>query len=209
MYETPEPIIYQLKVVLLCISPMIWRRLLVCGESTITDLHYIIQISLGWSDDHLHQFRIHGKRYGVARIGGISFSDDPDTVRLKDLGFRINERFIYEYDFTDGWQHQIRVEAILAPEFHHCYPICIDGRRACPPEDCGGPWECMALRQRYSIGHIMIRLADIIENGGDIEDHHKEFYDLRYWLAAEHFDRKAANSRLYDHAHGKDVFMWV
>ena len=104
MYETPEPIIYQLKVVLLCISPMIWRRLLVCGESTITDLHYIIQISLGWSDDHLHQFRIHGKRYGVARIGGISFSDDPDTVRLKDLGFRINERFIYEYDFTDGWQ---------------------------------------------------------------------------------------------------------
>ena len=104
MYETPEPIIYQLKVVLLCISPMIWRRLLVCGESTITDLHYIIQISMGWSDDHLHQFRIHGKRYGVARIGGISFSDDPDTVRLKDLGFRINERFIYEYDFTDGWQ---------------------------------------------------------------------------------------------------------
>jgi len=56
MSETPEPIIYQLKVVLLDVSPMIWRRLLVCGDNTIADLHYILQISLGWSDDHLHRF---------------------------------------------------------------------------------------------------------------------------------------------------------
>ena len=93
---------------------MIWRRLLVCDDSTIADLHYIIQIAMGWSDDHLHQFRIHGKRYGIYRIGGISFSDDPNTVRLKDLGLRIKERFLYEYDFTDDWQHLIRVEDILA-----------------------------------------------------------------------------------------------
>jgi hypothetical protein len=73
----PEPVIYQLKVVLQGISPMIWHRLLVCGDSTIADLHYIIQIAMGWSGDHLHQFRIHGKRYGIARMGGISFSDDP------------------------------------------------------------------------------------------------------------------------------------
>ena len=73
----PEPVIYQLKVVLQGLSPMIWRRLLVCGDSTIADLHYIIQIAMGWSGDHLHQFRIHGKRYGIARMGGISFSDDP------------------------------------------------------------------------------------------------------------------------------------
>ena len=64
----------------------------------------------GWSDDHLHKFRIHGKRDGVAQIGGISFSDDPDAIRLNDFRFQINERFIYEYDFKDGWQHQIRVE---------------------------------------------------------------------------------------------------
>ena len=110
----PEPVIYQLKVVLQGISPMIWRRLLVCGDSTIADLHYIVQIAMGWFDDHLHQFRIHGKRYGITRMGGISFSDDPESVRLKDLGLRINERFVYEYDFTDAWQHQIRVETILA-----------------------------------------------------------------------------------------------
>ena len=209
MSETSEPIIYQLKVVLLDVSPMIWRRLLVYSTSTITDLHYILQISLGWSDDHLHRFRIHGKQYGIARMGGLSFSDDPETVRLKDFRFRINESFRYEYDFTDGWQHQIRVEAILAPEPHRRYPVCIDGRRSCPPEDCGGPWAFMALRQRYSLDHIMMRLADIIEDGGDIENHYEEVYDLRYWLAAERFDRKATNRRLYDHACGKDVFMWV
>jgi hypothetical protein len=56
--------------------------ILACGDSMIADLHYIVQIAMGWSDDHLHQFRIHGKRYGIARIGGISFRDDPDTVRL-------------------------------------------------------------------------------------------------------------------------------
>ena len=84
---------------------------------------------MGWSDYHLHQFRIHGKRYGICRIGGISFSDDPHTVRLKDLRLRINERFYYEYDFTDDWQHLIRVEATLAPEPHRHYPVCIDGRR--------------------------------------------------------------------------------
>ena len=208
MSETPEPIIYQLKVVLLDVSPMIWRRLLVCGDNTITDLHYILQISLGWSDDHLHRFRIHGKQYGIARMGGLSFSDDPETVRLKDFRFPINECFRYEYDFTDGWQHQIRVEAILAPEHHRRYPVCIDGRRSCPPEDCGGPWAFMALRQQYSMGHILMRLADITEEG-DIDDYYEEIQELRYWVAADRFDRKAANRRLYDHAHGKDVFMWV
>ena len=138
---TSAPVIYQLKVVLLGISPMIWRRLLVYGDCTITDPHYIVQIAMGWSDDHLHQFRIHGKRYGINRIGGIGFSDDPDTVRLEGFHFRINERFLYEYDFTDNWQHQVRVEEILTQGPYRCYPVCIDGRRACPPEDCGGSFK--------------------------------------------------------------------
>ncbi len=105
MSEIPEPTIYQLKVVLLGVGPMIWHRLLIHGDSTIADLHYIFQIAMGWSDDHLHQFRIHGKRYGIARIGGIWFSNDPDAVKLKDFRFRINERFSYKYDFTDEWRH--------------------------------------------------------------------------------------------------------
>jgi len=71
MPESPEPNIYQLRVVLLGISPIIWRRLLVRGDSTIADLHDILQITFGWSDDHLHRFLIHGKQYGVAYLGGM------------------------------------------------------------------------------------------------------------------------------------------
>ena len=208
MSGTPEPIIYQLKVVLLDVSPMIWSRLLVCGDSTVTDLHYIIQITMGWSDDHLNRFRIHGKQYGVCRLGGHTFSDDPDAVRLKDFRFRIDERFLYEYDFTDGWKHQIRVENILAHGDRRDYLVCTGGRRACPPEDCGGPLRFLALREHYSMGHILIRLAEIAEEG-DIDDYYEKIQEFRYWVAADRFDRKAANRRLYDHARGKDVFMWV
>lgn len=98
------PVVYQLKIVLLGISPMIWRRLLVCSDSTIADLYYTLQIALGWSDSHLHQFMIYGKRYGIAQIGGVWFSDDPTQVKLSEFGFRVQEKFLYEYDFGDNWQ---------------------------------------------------------------------------------------------------------
>jgi len=77
MPEPPEPSIYQLRAVLLGISPIIWRRLLVRGDSTIADLHVTLQTAFGWSDDHLHRFLIHGKQYGVAYLEGITFRDDP------------------------------------------------------------------------------------------------------------------------------------
>jgi hypothetical protein len=71
MSDSSEPVIYQLKVVLLGINPMIWRRLLVKSDRTIEDLHYILQIAMGWEDIHLHQFIIHGKQYGITQPGGI------------------------------------------------------------------------------------------------------------------------------------------
>ena len=108
MYEPPT--IYQLKVVLLGISPMIWRRLLVSGECTITDLHYIIQIAMGWADDHLNRFRIYGIEYGVYHEGGIVFSHNPNKVRLGDFQFRSSEKLLYEYDVTDRWRYYIRVD---------------------------------------------------------------------------------------------------
>ena len=208
MFETQEFSIYQLRLVLLGISPKIWRRLLVSSTSTIADLHYILQITMGWSDVHLHRFQIHGKQYGIARMGGLSFNDDPDTIRLKDFQFRINERFLYEYDFTDDWQHQVRIEAILDPNPRQKYPKCINGRRACPPEDCGGTRAFMALRQKYSIGHIMLRLLDIADGEEIKEDNYEELRDLQYWVNAERFDRKRANQRLDDYVHGDEVFMW-
>ena len=80
--EEKEVFVYQLRVWLREISPAIWRRLFVRSDSTIVDLHYTIQITMGWTDFHLHQFIIHGKRYGVSRVGGIWFADDPERLRL-------------------------------------------------------------------------------------------------------------------------------
>ena len=74
--------VYQLKVSLRDVSPLIWRRLLVTSETSIAHLHAILQIAMGWEDVHLHRFRIHGKDYGIYRMGGIVFDDNPHQVRL-------------------------------------------------------------------------------------------------------------------------------
>ncbi len=112
---------------------------MVSGNSTIEDLHYILQIALGWSDDHLNRFTIHGKDYGVSHPGGIWFSDDPAQVHLAGLQLREREKFLYEYDFSDRWCHQIRVEAIVHSDRPLPAPVCLAGKRAAPPEDCGEP----------------------------------------------------------------------
>jgi hypothetical protein len=145
----PNPVsVYQLKVSLIGISPMIWRRLLVCSDSTIADLHYTIQIAMGWSDVHLNRFHIHGKDFGVYHDGGISFSDNPEKVPLSAFGFRIRERFLYEYDFGDEWLHEVRIEKHLPFDPKRSYPVCIGGKQAAPPEDCGGVQVYMQIRQK-------------------------------------------------------------
>ena len=85
----PEPAIYQLRVVLRGVSPLIWRRLLVRSDSTIADLHATCQRVLGWTDEHLNRFVIQGREYGVWHDGGIGFRDNPRHVRLADLGLRV------------------------------------------------------------------------------------------------------------------------
>jgi hypothetical protein len=94
MTNSKQLVIYQLKIFILDISPMIWRRVKVRSDSTIADLHYIIQIAMGWTDSHLHRFVIHGKHYGVAQIGGINFTDDPTEVKLADFGWEVKEQFL-------------------------------------------------------------------------------------------------------------------
>lgn len=143
--------VYLLHVWIRQISPMIWRRLLVRSDSTISDLHYTLQIAFGWSDEHLNLFHIHGQDYGVYHDGGINFSTDPNQVRLCDFKYRINERFLYEYDFGDCWQHEVRVEERLALKDQRLYPSCIGGKRRVPPEDCGGPLAFMARRDEISL----------------------------------------------------------
>jgi hypothetical protein len=200
------PAVHQLRIVVRGVSPLIWRRVLVRGDTTIAALHATLQHVLGWTDEHLHRFVIHGRAYGVARLGGISFRDDPQHVRLDDLGLRARERFLYEYDFTDGWQHDVWVEQIVPLEPSQWYPVCIGGRRAVPPEDCGGPWAFLELRQRHSAIAVTRRLADILGQVYDtthlrcqhaiIDEHREELTDLLRWARVDHFDRRAVNRQL-------------
>jgi hypothetical protein len=143
--------VYQLKVVLRDCSPMIWRRLLVTSDTSIGQLHTIVQIAMGWEDLHLHRFRIYGKEYGIYREGGMFFDDNPFQVKLADFKLRPGERFEYEYDMGDFWQHDIRLEQVLPLDPHKTYPVCIAGAGDCPPEDSGGPPGYQRLlEERYS-----------------------------------------------------------
>ena len=135
MNDSDEIVIYQLRVILEGISPLIWRRLLVSGDYSIADLHYILQIAFDWDNNHLHRFEIYGKDYGIGYVGGMSFSDNPHQVRLNDFNFRKGEKFFYEYDFFESWKHIIRVEDILKFDLKKKYPICTGGKNLIATED--------------------------------------------------------------------------
>lgn len=194
MSEPPERVVYQFRVVLVGISPLIWRRLLVQSDTTLADLHLVLQIAFDWSDDHLHQFLIHGKRCGESRSGGISFVDDPREIKLADFGLRVTEKFLYEYDFGDQWQHLIRVEAILQPQRGKAYPLCTGGKRSAPPEDCGGTRRFMELRRQYTPFYLLQRVEEILES--EEADPIAELRELSCWMLIERFDRRRVNHRL-------------
>jgi hypothetical protein len=214
MSDSLSSTVYQLKVVLLGISPLIWRRILVDCDSTIAELHSIIQVTMGWSNSHLHRFIIHGKQYGIAQPGGLWFSDDPTQVKLSTLGLRLRERFLYEYDLGDQWQHQIRVEAILPGKSSQYYPVCVGGKRCAPPEGCGGVWQFMALRQHYSIFYLTQRYCAIFkalaEQGMELmADHQEELLELQEWSRLDDFDRHQVNERLQQYANGEQVWLFT
>jgi hypothetical protein len=196
----PAPI-YQLKVWLQGISPMVWRRLLVRSDSTIADLHYTIQIAMGWSDVHLNRFHIHGQDFGVYHDGGMSFADNPEKVVLSAFGFRTRERFIYEYDFGDEWLHEIRIEKRLPLDPKKTYPVCIDGKHAAPPEDFGGAQAYMQMRQE-------LKYRSVFGNNG-IDDDFDDENDPEYERSEEDqpfdpdvFSRREVNARLRQYTKG-------
>ncbi len=127
--------IYQLKIQLKGSKPPIWRRIQVPGRVSLAELHPIILAAMGWYGGHLYAFWVGQSQYG---------SPDPeldmgDARRLTlSAAARTGAPLSYDYDFGDDWQHHISVEKILPAEPGVAYPRCLTGRRACPPEDCGG-----------------------------------------------------------------------
>ena len=136
--------IYQFKITLRGIKPNIWRRIQV-KECTVDRLHEHIQTAMGWTNSHLHQFQIGGITYGDPQLLSEGWQDE--TPPVNSLRTKLSKivpkdgkpfRFGYEYDFGDGWEHEILFEGFLPTEKGARYPLCVEGERACPPEDVGG-----------------------------------------------------------------------
>lgn len=135
--------VYRFKIVLQDTDPVIWRRI-ETKDVTLEKLHELIQTAMGWTNSHLHQFEIADVRYTDPRFMTGDFDNfgalDYSGIRISDLVARHGSklRMGYEYDFGDGWQHEVILEKVMPREPGAKYPRCIDGERACPPEDVGG-----------------------------------------------------------------------
>ncbi|MEI2725746.1 MAG: plasmid pRiA4b ORF-3 family protein [Verrucomicrobiota bacterium] len=128
--------LYQLKITLQDCKPSIWRRIIVRADMKLHRLHRVIQIVMGWSDCHLHQFRLGRVYYGIPEaesddLGGETLNEKQFTVA--DLAPTAKQRFIYEYDFGDSWEHDIVVEKVLPPDADFKHPTCLGGANASPP----------------------------------------------------------------------------
>jgi Plasmid pRiA4b ORF-3-like protein len=191
---------------------MIWRRFLIRSDSTLTDLHNTLQIAFGWSDFHLHRFRIRGQDYSIGQTIVTDLDINGSEVKLADFQFRVNERFIYEYDFGDWWQHEVRVERHLSLDKKRIYPVCIAGKRAGPPEDCGGPSAFMQCRDEapWEADELLERLSEDVKNRDldSLRDQMELIRPLLEWLTLDQFDRRKVNRRLKQYARGNDEWMW-
>jgi hypothetical protein len=176
--------IYRLHVSLREIEPAIWRRIELSSQTTLKQFHRILQIAMGWENYHLHEYIVDGRRYGTSD----PTYDEPGEVvreagaRLASVLPQLGSEILYIYDFGDHWQHDVRLEAILPCDPDIQYPRVLDGKRSCPPEDCGG-----------TSGYD--DLLEIL-----LDPAHEEFEHMRGWAGprfnAEVYSIDAANQRL-------------
>jgi hypothetical protein len=172
---------YRLYVSLLEIAPPIWRRIELSSETTLAQLHKVLQTVMGWQDYHFHEFEIAGRRYGVPD----SDYDSPgevareSSVKLSSALPRKGATLLYSYDFGDNWTHAVTLEDIVLTDPDAQYPRVMDGARCCPPEDCGGTY-----------GYL--ELLEILA-----KPRHKEYRRMREWAGKdfnpETFSAKSVN----------------
>jgi hypothetical protein len=171
---------YQLKVTLRAIRPAIWRRVRIPSVATLRQVHDALQIAFGWTNSHLHQFLVGRQTFGMPDPEGLGpRTTDERRVRLCEVA-DVKSKLIYEYDFGDGWEHEVLVERV-DPAIS-VVPECLDGRRARPPEDCGGP---------HGYAELVETLAD---------PKHPEHSEMREWVGPywqpEEFDLQLVNKEL-------------
>ncbi len=172
----------RIEVELRDVRPRVWRRLLVSKDTTLGQLHRILQAAMGWHDTHLHHFVVGNVFYGsTERRAGFERRNERDAT-LGQVAPHVRARVVYEYDFGDGWVHDLTVEAMVEAEPATKVPTCEAGARACPPEDCGGP---------SGYEELLAALADPA---------HPEHASMSEWLGRPFdpaaFDLAAVNRRL-------------
>ncbi len=135
--QTPDQI-FDIKISLLAIQPQIWRRLLLPSRITLPKLHLVLQAAMGWTNSHLHHFVIGDNRYGEINPDWDGDVMDERRRKLHQFLHEPFDKLTYEYDFGDGWEHDLILEDSFQATPRQVFPVCIDGKRACPPEDVGG-----------------------------------------------------------------------
>lgn len=186
--------VYQIKVTLRGTRPPVWRRLQVPGHLDLYGLHCVLQVAMGWTDSHLHQFTDAKRTVYYSRPDfELDDVEDETQVTLGEVAPRAKARLVYEYDFGDSWEHDLLVEQVLDPSDGAVrLPACLAGKRACPPEDCGGVW-----------GYE--RLLHVIADPDD-----EEHQDMREWLGEdfdpEAFDPAAVNRALHRLRFGRPLY---
>ena len=212
--------IFQIKIRLLRISPMIWRRVLVPTSITLHELHGVIQAVMGWEGLHLFQFKVRGVAYGSFHL----MVEDP-AVPLESFGFHKNGKLAYIYDMGAWWEHEVRFEDRLKAVADKRYPICIGGAGACPPEDCGGSEGYLARRdeargyEAFEDASIIVEWLEDVAIKGKLEvaKNQDRLADLE-WAAdrmaarkpylSDKFSRAEANARFREDEHRRLMHQW-
>jgi len=184
--------IYQVKISLKGSKPNIWRKLLIPSDMLLSDFHRVIQSTMGWTNSHLHQFIKNRTCYTARQKDDDSWDDwdniDYKKMKVSDLLKKEKEKIVYEYDFGDGWQHDIVLEQVIPDDGKLKYPVCLKGKMNCPPEDCGGVWGYYAM-------------LEILE-----QPDHEEYESYLEWLGGDfdprEFDIEYVNELLQEEDFG-------
>ena len=215
--------VFHLRITLNGTKPPIWRRVAVASDITLGQLHEVIQIVMGWTNSHLHQFMLKDTslKQGPEAIARLTAEDRRDEIFTASRGIRVfvpcgpecggldldgededvftlavvcpkaKSKLTYQYDFGDGWEHIIEVQKIVEATEGIEYPVCLAGKKACPPEDCGGVW-----------GYY-----DFLEAVADPK--HEQHEDMLEWLGGpfdpEAFDLDEVNRMLAEWRQGGGI----
>jgi Plasmid pRiA4b ORF-3-like protein len=177
--------IFRLKVSLNEVAPPVWRALLVPADVTLAKLHQILQDAMGWTDSHLHCFEVGDRRIGMLDVDEGKQLEDERRVRLRDVMPRPGAHVVYRYDYGDDWEHIIVLESVDERDDRLAYPLCVGGRRACPPDDCGGAG---------GYEELLTALSD-----PEHEDHDRLLTWIGGYFDPEAFDPNAVNRALASH----------